>query len=186
MLPFAEPNPPDLDLWYREHVLVHEQALRSYLRRAFPIVTDLDNVVQETFVRTLHARRTGTVDNVRGYLFATARHLALALIRRKEIVSIESIAEIEELRISSDEPSVPDQVGLKLDLEILTEAIQSLPTRCREVLTLRKIDGLSQREIAARLGIAEHTVEVQVTNGMRRCAQFFRKRGCMPTLKGDS
>lgn len=186
MFPLAEPNPPDLELWYREHVLVHEQALRSYLRRAFPIVTDLDNVVQETFVRVVQARRTGTVDNVRGYVFTTARHLALGLIRRRAIISIESIAEIEDLRISTDEPSVPDQVGLKLDLEILTEAIQSLPARCREVLTLRKIDGLSQREIAAQLGISEHTVEAQVTNGMRRCAQFFRQRGHMPLRKDET
>jgi DNA-binding CsgD family transcriptional regulator len=36
---------------------------------------------------------------------------------------------------------------------------------------------LSQRDIAARLGIAEHTVEAQVYNGMRRCTEFFRRRG---------
>ena len=183
MYPLAESNPPDLSVWYREHVVIHEAALRAYLRRAFPIVTDRDNVVQESFVRVLQAHQAGRVDNVRGYLFTTARHLALHLMRRRKIISIESIAEIEDLRISTDEPSVPDQVSLKLDLEILTEAIQSLPERCREVLTLRKIDGLSQREIAARLGIAEHTVEAQVTTGMRRCAQFLRQRGFMPPRK---
>jgi RNA polymerase sigma factor (sigma-70 family) len=183
MLPRAEPNSPDLDLWYRENVLVHERALRAYLRRAFPIVTDPDNVVQETFVRMLQARRTRKVENVRGYLFTTARHLALALIRRREIISFESITEIEALAISTDEPGVPEKVGLKLEIEFLTQAIQSLPERCREVLTLRKIEGLSQREIAARLGISEHTVEAQVANGMRRCAQFLRERGVLPPRK---
>jgi RNA polymerase sigma-70 factor (ECF subfamily) len=183
MLPLAEPNPPDLDLWYRENVLVHERALRAYLRRAFPIVTDLDNVVQETFVRVLQARRTGHVENVRGYLFATARNLALALMRRREIISIDSIAEIEALDISTGEPDVHEKVGLKLELELLTQAIQSLPDRCREVLTLRKIEGLSQREIATRMGISEHTVEAQVANGMRRCAQFLRERGVLPPRK---
>jgi RNA polymerase sigma factor (sigma-70 family) len=184
MFPLAEPNPPDLDLWYREHVLVHERALRAYLRRAFPIVTDRDNVVQETFVRVLQARRTGAVENVRGYVFTTARHLALGLMRRREIISIESIAEIEALDISTDEPGVPEKVGLKLELELLTQAIQSLPERCREVLTLRKIEGLSQRDIAARLGISEHTVEAQVANGMRKCAQFLRDRGVLPPKEG--
>ena len=56
-------------------------------------------------------------------------------------------------------------------------AIASLPERCREVLTLRRIYELPQKEIAARLGISEHTVEVQVANGMRRCAHFMMRHG---------
>lgn len=183
MLPLAEPTPPDLERWYREEVLVHEQALRSYLRRAFPIVTDLDNVVQETFVRVLQARRAGELEHVRGYLFATARNQALALVRRRKIVSIDTVAELEALDVSDDAPGVREKVGLRLELELLTQAIQALPERCREVLELRKIEGLSQREIAARMGISEHTVEAQVANGMRRCAQFLRERGVLPPRK---
>lgn len=186
MPPLAETSPFDLDRWFREEVAVHEPALRAYIRRAFPVVTDQDNLVQETFVRMVQARRTGSVDHPRGYLFTTARNLALELMRRRKIISFESLAEIEALPISTDEPGVPEKVGLKFDLELLTQAIQSLPERCRAVLTLRKIEGLSQREIAARLGIAEHTVEAQVANGMRRCAQYLRERGAMPARKGTS
>lgn len=182
----ADPVQADLTAWYRENMLVHEAGLRAYLRRAFPIITDLDNVVQETFVRVLQARQNGRVDNVRGYLFATARHIALNMMRRRKIVSMESMAEIEELPVIHDGPSVQEQVSLKFDLEVLTEALQALPPRCREVLTLRKIEGLSQREIAGRMGISEHTVEAQVTTGMRRCAQFLRQRGLMPPRKATS
>jgi RNA polymerase sigma-70 factor (ECF subfamily) len=63
------------------------------------------------------------------------------------------------------------------ELELLNQAIQSLPTRCRQVLTLRKIYGLSQKQIAAQLGISEHTVEAQVGNGMRGCAKFLARHG---------
>ena len=183
MLPLAEPTPPDFDRWYREEVLVHERALRAYLRKAFPIVTDVDNVVQETFVRVLQARRVGEMENVRGYLFATARNHALALMRRRDIVAIDGVAELEALDVSIDEPGVAEKVGLRLEIELLTQAIDALPNRCREVLRLRKIEGLSQREIAERMGISEHTVEAQVANGMRRCAQFFRERGLLPPRK---
>jgi RNA polymerase sigma-70 factor (ECF subfamily) len=61
------------------------------------------------------------------------------------------------------------------EIELLTHAIQSLPDRCRQVLTLRKIYGMSQREIATRLGIAEHTVEAQGAIGVRKCAEFFAR-----------
>lgn len=179
-------NPPDLEQWYREQVLLHEQALRAYLRRTFPVVTDVENVIQETFVRVLEAQRRTPIENVRSYLFATARNQALALMRRSEIVSIEAVTEIETLDISTDEPGVPEKVGLKLEIELLNQAIQSLPERCRAVLMLRKIEGVSQREIAARLGISEHTVEAQVANGMRRCAKFLRERCVLPQRKEET
>ena len=72
---------------------------------------------------------------------------------------------------------VPAAVAHAEDLRLLTEAIRALPERCRQVLTLRKIYGLSQRETALRLGISEHTVEVQGAIGLRKCIRFFRERG---------
>jgi len=62
-------------------------------------------------------------------------------------------------------------------LQLLIQAIQSLPDRCRQVVTLRKIYGLSQKETAARLDITENTVEVQSAIGLRKCIEFFRHRG---------
>ena len=66
------------------------------------------------------------------------------------------------------------------DLQLLILAIQSLPSKCRRVFTLRKIYGLSQREVANNLGISEHTVEAQCSNGIRKCTEFFQKQGHHP------
>jgi RNA polymerase sigma-70 factor (ECF subfamily) len=63
------------------------------------------------------------------------------------------------------------------DLALLIKAIQALPDRCRQIVTLRKIYGLSQREVADRLGISEHTVEAQGAIGLRKCIEFFRRHG---------
>jgi RNA polymerase sigma-70 factor (ECF subfamily) len=110
-------------------------------------------------------------------LFTTARNLAIDQIRRQRVVPMESIAEIAELPVFDNSHSPAEAASHDQELELLTEAIQSLPTRCRQVLTLRKIYGLSQREIARQLGISEHTVEAQIGNGMRRCAKFLAHKG---------
>ena len=73
--------------------------------------------------------------------------------------------------------TAPDAVAGDEELQLLVAAIEQLPSRCREVMTLRKIDGLSQKEVAARLGIAEHTVEVHSRLGLQKCTEFFRQRG---------
>ena len=58
-------------------------------------------------------------------------------------------------------------------------AVRALPDRCRQVLTLRLLYGLSHKEIAADLGISEHTVKAQLAKGMRRCAEYFETHGLM-------
>jgi RNA polymerase sigma-70 factor (ECF subfamily) len=110
-------------------------------------------------------------------LFTTARNLAIDQLRRQAVVPMDSIAEIADLPVY-DNGLTPDEAAtLNQELELLTDAIQTLPERCRQVLTLRKIYGLSQKEIADRLGISEHTVEAQIGNGMRRCASYFARLG---------
>jgi RNA polymerase sigma-70 factor (ECF subfamily) len=64
-----------------------------------------------------------------------------------------------------------------MELGVLVEALEALPPRCREVVVLRKVDGLSQREVAAEMGIAEDTVEKQIAKGMRALADALFARG---------
>jgi RNA polymerase sigma-70 factor (ECF subfamily) len=167
---------PDSARWFAEEVQPHADELRAWLRNKFPALTDPDNVVQESLTRVWQAHGRG-VQSPKALLFTTARHLALDELRRRQIVTFEPIAEIADLPVYGDEPTAADAAARNQELEILTKAIQSLPERCRQVLTLRKIYGLSQKEIAASLGIAEHTVEVQIANGMKRCAVFLARFG---------
>jgi RNA polymerase sigma-70 factor (ECF subfamily) len=53
------------------------------------------------------------------------------------------------------------------DIQYLEQAFSDLPPKCREVVELRKIAGLSQRDVAAQLGITEGTVEKQIAKGIR-------------------
>jgi RNA polymerase sigma factor (sigma-70 family) len=163
--------------WFASEVQPHEAALRAYLRARFPSLLDIDDLIQDTYVRFMRAWQAGHVRQPRAFLFATARNVAVDFFRRRQIVSIDGIADIESLTVVEDRPDAAETACHDQELEILTQAIRALPARCREVLTLRRIAGLSHREIARQLQISEHTVNAQLAIGIVRCREYLRSRG---------
>ncbi|HVU25160.1 MAG TPA: sigma-70 family RNA polymerase sigma factor [Opitutus sp.] len=170
-------NAPENDCWFRDEVQVHEGTLRTWLRGRYPALIDVDNIVHEAMLRVWHTRGSVAVGSPRALLFTAAQNLAIDQLRRQNIVPMESVAEMSALPVMEESPPPSEIAARNQELELLTKAIQSLPEKCRQVLTLRKIYGLSQKEIAARLGISEHTVEAQVGNGIRRCAAYLARLG---------
>lgn len=171
------PHDSDQTRWFAEQVLPHEADLRGWLHARFPVLTDVDDVVQESYQRLLRAQATGPIANARAFLFVSARNIALNQLRRRRRERREPWQEDAVATAPADGPRPPDAVAGSEELRLLVEAIEQLPSRCREVMTLRKIDGFSQKEVAARLGIAEHTVEAHSRVGLEKCTEFFRARG---------
>lgn len=161
--------------WFEAHVRPHEEMLRAWLHSRFADRSEVDDVIQEAFLRILGAHQETPIASPKAYLFATARNVALARVRRRNVAGQYSLAEMDLAGVLDDAAGVPDTVARSEELEILTQAIQSLPKRCRQILTLRKIYGLPQREVAIRLGITEHTVEAQGTIGLHKIAEFFER-----------
>ena len=179
--PLPPPTLPPQDAqqarWFAEEVQPHEAALRGYLRGKFPGYPDIDDLVQETYARLLQAHAQHPVHSARSFLFATARNAAYDFFRRRKIIAIDGIAEIDLLPVLEDRPGVAETVCHDQELQLLAEAIQALPDRCRQVVTLRKIYGLAHRELARQLGISEHTVNAQVAIGVLRLRAYLTTRG---------
>jgi RNA polymerase sigma factor (sigma-70 family) len=163
--------------WFAEEVQPHENSLRSYLRCVFPSLPDIDDLVQESYARLIRAREAGRVSYAKAFLFTTARNAALDFFRRRKVVAIDGIADLEELSVVEDRPDVTEAVNKQQELEMLAEAVRALPERCCQVMTLRLLYGMAHKEIAAELRISEHTVKAQLAKGMRRCAEYLTARG---------
>lgn len=163
--------------WYAREVQAHAPALLAYLQKSFPNLPDPEAMVQDAALRVWQARQRGEVAQPRAMLFAVARNLAIDQRRREKVVSFDSFTENDPSSVPTDESSPADQTARRQELTLLQQAIDQLPERCRQILVLRKIHGLSQREIAARLGVSENTVETQIGIGMRRCAAFLAQHG---------
>lgn len=173
-----------VDDWFVREVLVHEAALTHYLRRCWPARDELADLRQEVYVRVYEAGGKVLPDNARAFLFATARHLVADRLRRARVVSIETMGDFESLSVQMVDGQSPEQwCGGRQVLRRLADAFDTLPARCREVVWLRRVEDLSQKEVAARLGISGKTVEKHLARGMRLIADGFHGSGDVPVRR---
>lgn len=100
--------------------------------------------------------------------FTVARNLAYEALRRTRVVAMERVSAIDAEECSTDDPSPERVIIARQTLGTVQAAIGSLRERCRDVFVLRRLNGLSQREIALRLGISENVVEKEIAKGLRR------------------
>jgi RNA polymerase sigma-70 factor (ECF subfamily) len=169
--------------WFVDAVLPHEAGLRRWIHSRFSEIRDVDDLIQEAFSRILKAYQSGPVPNPQAFLFVVSRNLAINRLRRKNLEHPPE-AESVDPHVLVDEMAGPfESAALQEEIDDLVSAFQFLPERCRQVMTLRKIYGLSQKEIAAELGISVHTVEAQVGIGLRKCRAFFHQRGYQHRFK---
>lgn len=170
---------PSTTQWFMDEVWPHERALRAYVKVRFPSLTDVDNLMQETFARILRARNSGHVRSPKALLFTTARNAALDQLRHQHVLRIDSLANIEELPVVEERPGPAETLSHERKLLLLDQAVQSLPARCRQILVLKKLDGLSYAEIGEKLGITRNTISAQLTIGVLRCRRFLEEHGAL-------
>ena len=176
--PPEKPAPPEK--WFQDEVQPHGPSLKAWLRGRFPAVRDVDDVVQESYLRIWQARARQPIDSAKAFLFRIARNLALDTLRHERHSPIHAVTELSRLIVLEDKPDAAATAARQQEIDLLVEAIDGLPARCREIFILRKLRGVSQKDIAARLGLSEQTVQVQAARGLRRVAESLRRRLSRP------
>ena len=165
--------------WFNEEVLPHEPALRSWLRVRFPFLSESDDVVQESYVRIIRARQRREVTNTKSYLFMVARNVVVDLFRRNRATPLTSVPETEKAAVIEDRVGVAEAVCASQEFEVLRQAVDALPERCRKIMMLRRFHGLPNHEIAEQLGLSVNTVNAQLVIGLARCRAYLLARGVL-------
>src|SRR5262249_29858837 len=173
-------------IWLGRHVLPHEPALRAWLRRRNLGGLEIDDVIQETYTRLFQAESVAHIQDSRTYTFQVACSVVIDQLRRMKVVPISSVPGLDYLEVGSEEPSPERQVIDRDELTRLAEMIARLPGKIRDVFTLRRVHGLSQREVAAKLGLAESTVETHMAKGFLIISEFYGHGGNMPSHPSSS
>ena len=162
-----------LKSWFVREVFPLEAALTRYIRRNWRNESDVADLRQEIYARIYSAAGAGLPLQPKPFLFTTARNHLINKAKGEQIVSIELVADLETSVVAID-TMTPDRYATARDeLRRVQAGLDQLPPRCREVVMLRRIDGLSTREVAERLNIARTTVEQQMVHGMRALIDFM-------------
>ena len=161
----------DLDAWFAGNILPHEAALTRYLRRAWRNPADVPDIRQDVYIRVYESAADRRPELPKAFLFATARNLLTDRIRRGRIVSIDYTQDLDSLNVLIDDLSPEQRLSAREELGRLAKALDALSSPCRDVIWLRRVEGLSQREAAQRLGMLEGTLESHLCRGLRALAE---------------
>jgi RNA polymerase sigma-70 factor (ECF subfamily) len=80
---------------------------------------------------------------------------------------------MDTLNVGASLPGPERNVIARDELRRLQSAIDRLPPRCREAIILARVEGLSGREIAARMGVGESAVSHYLDRGVRALAEML-------------
>lgn len=167
-------------LWLSRHVLKHEPALRAWLGRRRIAGLEIDDIVQETYARLITVEHVEGIGNVKNYMFQTAYSVLVSHVRRAKIVAFETVTDLEQLGSTRDF-SPEDQVIDRDELNRLARAIATLPGKVRDVFVLRRVNGLSQRDVARELGLSESTVEKHMSRSIYLLMNLISNSGNEPS-----
>lgn len=159
-----------LDTWFAREILSHEGALVRYLLRTWRNSDEVHDLRQEIYIRVYEAGAKARPLSPKSFLFTTARNLMADRVRRTRVVSIEAVGDLESLHVPIDSISPEQRINAHQELRHLAQAFDDLPPKCREVVWMRRVEEVPQKEVANRLGISEKTVEKHVIKGVRLLA----------------
>jgi RNA polymerase sigma factor (sigma-70 family) len=163
--------------WLERNLLPFEPRIRAWLKRKHVNGLDADDIIQEMYARIGSIDSFDEIRDPLLYAIKVAQSILLNQIRRSRVVSITLVGDLDNCDIPSPDPSPEDEVSSRDEIHMVIRALNALPSRTRNVLLLRRIEGLSQRETAERLKIAEKTVEKHMAQAALHLSIQFGRGG---------
>ena len=155
--------------------LFHQEGLKRFLSRLLSSPHDVEDVVQETFIRAHLAERNSQIKQPKSYLFKIARNVALNQLRQKMRRPTDYIEDHDPGITMQQDSTLEDEVMAQEKFEILCAAVATLPPQCRKIYLMRKVYGMTYKDIAAALTLSVKTVEMHIQKGYSRCDDYMDK-----------
>ena len=141
---------------------------------------EIDDVSQEAFLRAYKAEQKTPIDQPKAFLFRVAKNMMLSEFSNKSRKMIDYVEDFEQAQQAHASASLEDEVVASQKIGLYCEAIAALPPRCRQVILMKKVYGMSHKEIARRMGVTVSAVEKHLIKGGKKCAATMAQRYAEP------
>ena len=153
---------------------------RSILSRTVGRITgphDIEDIVQETFIRSYEAAGKKPIHHPKSFMLRTARNLALNHVGKHDNKFTDSMEDWSGSDVYLETVSMESRFDSNERFLLFCRAVRKLPVQCRRVFILKKVYGQGQKEIADSLGISQSTVEKHVAKGLLMCTEYMEEMG---------
>ena len=144
----------------------YKMALKYFISGYVVNSQDVDDVCQETFLRTFKSSLENDVQKPKSFMFRVAKNLIVSDFRKASTQLNEYLEDIDLVDGQLDLDNLENDALAQEKLGIMCEAIAGLPNKCRQVVVMRKVYGMSTKDIAKRMDIAPSSVSNYITKGM--------------------
>jgi RNA polymerase sigma factor (sigma-70 family) len=169
----APMNASEARAWFVREVLPLEADLMQFLHHNWRNKADIADLRQDIYVRVFETAKREIPARPRHFVFTVARNLLIDRVRRERIIPFDAVADVDALGLSLEVPAPDRAVIARDELRRLRAALDRLSSRSREAVILRRIEGLTGKQIAARMGISEAAVSKLIDNGVRALADIL-------------
>ena len=152
-------------------------ALLRFAFRFFSKPQEVEDVVQEAFIKVIEMNDRRDIEHPRSYMFQTVKNLSLKQLDKAEHRLTDTVGDFSAETVSIETASLEEQFESRQKFELFCRAVRRLPVKCQRVYILRRVYGFSQKEIAERLDISLKTVEAHLGKAIVRCTDFMESQG---------
>ena len=173
----------DVDRWLSEEVLPYQHAYVSLARRLTGNSEIAKDLVHDVYAEILAGEAWRGANDPKAWVLRIVYCRAVNWSKRQKIVPIHQLPDYEGLSFSDFGPDAFDRLSGREELELVMDILNELPSRCRQVITLRRIEELPPQEISRRLGIDLATIRGHLARGVAMLTKRLAERGGTPPAR---
>ena len=161
-------------------------SLKRFAFRYFKSPHEIEDVVQEAFVKVAEAQQQREIQHPKSYMYQTVKNLALKQLTKSDYRLTDAIGDLLPDSVLLETPTMEEQFESRQKFELFCRAVRQLPVKCQRVFILRRVYGFTQKEIAVKMGISLKTVEAHMTKAIVRCTDYMEDEESSDTGVNDN